>query len=274
MPQGRKRAEVAAKPSKARQRKQSTVRATDKDVGLLTHFETLELLGCHCCKVAKVSYNSPQPQDDANVASGIRQSARIRAKKSALHPKKGNQLNPQQSHQQAPGPKTSTRSRPGATIVSGLGGDTAPSQPQTKREKLTAPKSRESGQISRSSKPKAVSKPQRKATTNPSKQSEQDPSFQVQSARKNTKRGKAKQSGPAVPKSPKKTAKGKAKSPDPALSSSPELLPGDESERHGHREGSAPLDHHQALTREALEELTRKLGYIGAACDEEPACKY
>ncbi|KAL9608452.1 MAG: hypothetical protein Q9167_006720 [Letrouitia subvulpina] len=253
MPQGRKRAEVAAKPSKARQRKQSAVRVAGKDV-------------------ATVSYNSPQPQDDATVASGTRRSTRIRAKKSALHPKNGRQLNPQQSHQQAQEPKTSTRSRPGATTVPDFGGDTAPVQPLTERGKLTTPESRESGQISRSSKPKAISRPQRKATTNPSKQSEQDPSSQVQSPRKSTKRGKAKQSGPAAPISSKKTAKGKAKSSDPALGSSPELLP--ESGRHGRREGSAPLDNHQALSREALEELTLNLGLIGAARDEEPAYNF
>ena len=42
MPRGRKRAEVAAEPSRARERKQSAVRKTDKDVGIVIPFEMLE----------------------------------------------------------------------------------------------------------------------------------------------------------------------------------------------------------------------------------------
>ena len=234
----------------------------------------LEFWWFHSCKIVIVSYNSPQPQHDAPEASGTRRSARIRAIKSAPHPKGKDQLSPQQSHQQTPGPKTSTRSRPGATTVPDSEGDTAPAKPLAKKRKSTAPENRKSRQISRSSKPKTVSKPQRKARANPNEQSEQDPTSQVQPPRKGARRGKAKRSGPAAGKPTRKTAKGKAKSSDPALGSSSELAPGDESGRRSRREPSGSLDDHQALTREALEELTLKLGLVGAACDEEPTCKY
>ncbi len=42
MPRGGKRAEVAAKPSRARKPNQSTVRQTEKDVGIVIPFEMLE----------------------------------------------------------------------------------------------------------------------------------------------------------------------------------------------------------------------------------------
>ncbi|KAL9130791.1 MAG: hypothetical protein Q9217_001094 [Psora testacea] len=233
MPRGGKRAEVVAESSRARERNLPAVRETDKD-----------------------------PQDDAPEASHIRRSARIRATKSAPHP--------EQSHQQASKPKTSTRSRPGATTVPDSEGDTAPSKPLAKKGKSTAPKSRQSRQIPRSSKPKTISKPQRKVTANPNEQSEQDLTSQVQPPRKGAKRGKAKRSGPAAGKLTRKTAKGKGKSSDPALGPSSELVPSDESGRRGRREGSESLDDHQPLSKEALEELTLNLGSVGAACDEEP----
>lgn len=183
-------------------------------------------------------------------------------------------MSPQQFHQQALGPKTSTRSRPGATTVPDSEGDTAPAKPLAKKGKSTTTESRKSRQISRSSKPKTVSKPQRKATAKPNEQSEQDPTSQVQPPRKGAEREKAKRSGPATGKPIRKTAKGKAKTSDPALASSSELVPGDKSGRRGCREGSESLEHHQALSREALEELTLKLGLVGAARGEESTCKY
>ena len=219
-----------------------------------------------------MSYTFPQPRHDAPEASGTRRSARIRARKSAPHPKEKDQLSPQQFHQQAPGPKTSTRSRCGATTVPGSEGDTAPTKPLAKKGKSTAPESRKSRQISRSSKPKTVSKPQRKVTAKPNEQSGQDLTSLVQPPRKGAKSEKAKRSGPAAGKPTRKIAKGKAKSSDPALGSSSELVPGDG--RRGRREGSESLEHHQALSREALEELTLKLGLVGAARGEESTCKY
>ena len=273
MHRGGKIAEVTAEPSRARERIQSAVRKTDKDVGIVIPFEMLEVLRFHCCKIITVSYNFPQPQDDAPEARGTRRSARIRATKSA-HPKEKDQLSPQQSHQQAPGPKTLTRSRPGAATVPDLEGDTAPAKPLAKKGKSTAPESRKSRQISRSSKPKTVSKPQRKATAKPNEQFEQDPTSQVQPSRKGAEREKAKRSGPAAGKPTRKTAKGKAKSSDPALGSSSELVPGDGSGRRGRREGSESLKYHQGLSREGVEELILNLGLVGAARDEEPTCKY
>lgn len=183
-------------------------------------------------------------------------------------------MSPQQSHQQAPGPKTSTRSRPGATTVLDSEADTAPIKPLAKKGKSTAPESRKSRQISRSSKPKTVSKPQRKATAKPNEQSEQDPASQVQPPRKAAAREKAKRSGPAAGKPTRKTAKGKSKSSDPALDSSSELVPGDESGRRGRREEPESLEDHQALSREGLEKFILNLGLVGAARDEEPTCKY
>ena len=44
MPRGRKKAAVAAEPLRARERKQSAVRETDKDVGTAIPFEMLEFL--------------------------------------------------------------------------------------------------------------------------------------------------------------------------------------------------------------------------------------
>ena len=41
MPRGRKRAEVAAEPSRARERDQSALRETDKDVGLVIPSKSL-----------------------------------------------------------------------------------------------------------------------------------------------------------------------------------------------------------------------------------------
>ncbi|KAL9592096.1 MAG: hypothetical protein Q9179_007058 [Wetmoreana sp. 5 TL-2023] len=240
MPRGKKRAEVAAEPSRARKRKQSAVRETDKN-----------------------------PQDNAPEANGTRRSARIRATKSAPHPKKKDQLSPQQSHQQALGPKISTRSRPGATTVPDSEGDTAPAKPLAKKEKSTAPASRKSRQISRSSIPKTVSKPQRKATAKPNEQFEQDSTSQVQPPRKGAEREKAKRSGLAAGKTTRKTAKGKTKSSDPALGSSSELVPGDKSDRRGRRERSESLEHYQALSREGPEELILNLGLAGAARGEE-----
>ena len=184
------------------------------------------------------------------------------------HPNETDQLSPQQSHQQAPGLKTSTRSRLGATTVPDSEADTPPSKPLVKKGESTAPESRKSRQISRSSKPKTVSKPQRKVTTDPNEQS------QVQPPRKGAKRGKAKRSGPAAGKPTRKIAKGRVKSSDPALGTSSELVPGDESGRRGRRKGSESLDDHQPLSEEALKELTLSLGFVGAACDEELTCEY
>ena len=42
MPRGRKRVEVAAEPSGARERNQSAVSETDKDVGIIIPFDMLE----------------------------------------------------------------------------------------------------------------------------------------------------------------------------------------------------------------------------------------
>ena len=194
--------------------------------------------------------------------------------KTAPHPKEKDQLSPKQLHQQALGPKTSTRSHPGANSVPDSKGDTAPAKPLARKGKATALESRKSRQISRSSKPKAVSKPQRKATAKPDEQSEQDPTSQVQPPRKGAERKKAKRSGPVARKPTRKTAKGKAKSSDPALGSLSEVVPGDKSDRRGRREGSESLEHHQALSREGLEELTRQLGLVDAARDEESTGKY
>lgn len=225
-------------------------------------------------RLVTVSYNFLQSQDDVPEASGTRRSARIRATKSVPHPKEKDQLSPQQSHQQAPWPKTSTRSRSGAITVSDSEGDTAPARPLAKKGKLTALESRESRQTSRSSKPKTVSKPQRKATAKSNKQSEQNPTSQVQPPREGAEREKAKRSGPAAGKPTRKTAKGKAKYSDRALGSSSKLVPGDESGQRGRREGSEYLEDYQALSREGLEKLTLKLGLVGAARDKGSSCKY
>ena len=269
MPRGRKRAE----PSRARERSQSAVRETDKDVGLVIPFEMLKFGDFRNCKIVTVSYNFSQPQDDAPEASSTRRSARIRATKSVLHPKEKDQLSPQQSHQQARGPNFLTHSRPGTTTVPHSEGDTAPSKPLAKKGKSTAPKSRKTRQTSGNSKPQTFSKHQPKATANPNEQSEQDPISQVQPPPKGAKRGKAKRSSSAAGKPTRKAAKEKAKSSDSALGSSLELVPGDESGRRDHREGSGSLDVHQALSKEALQELTLNLELVGAACDEEPTGK-
>lgn len=185
-------------------------------------------------------------------------------------------MSPQRSRQQAQGPKTSTRSRPGAITVLDSEGDTALVRPPAKKGRSTAPESRKSREISRSSKPKTVTKDQRKATAKPNRLSKQDSTSQFHPPRKGAKREKAKQSGPVVGKPTQKSAKGKrkAKSADPAPGSSPDLVPGDESGRRGRREGSESRGHHQALSRKALSELQLKLGSGGAARGEEPTCKY
>ena len=182
-------------------------------------------------------------------------------------------MRPQQSHQQAPGPKTLTRSRPGPLIFSDSEGDTASAKLLAKRRKSTAPKSQKSRQILRSNKPQTVSKPQRKATAKSNKQSEQDPTSQVQ-PRKSAERGKAKRSGPAAGKPTRKTAKGKTKSSGPALGFSSEFDPGDGFGQYNHREGSKSIDDRQELSQEALEELRLNLGLVGATRDEESTRKY
>lgn len=139
---------------------------------------------------------------------------------------------------------------------------------------MTIPEGRKSRQIPRSSKPKTVSKPQRKATAKHNEQSEEDLTSQVQPPRKGVKRGKAKRSGAAARKPTRKTVKGKTRSSDPALGSSSELVPDDESSRRGHREGSISLDNHQPLSREALQRLTLSLELAAAARDEELTGKY
>ena len=179
--------------------------------------------------------------------------------KSAAHPKEKGHLSPQQSHQQAPGPKTLTRSRPGAATVPDSEGDTALAKPWQRRGNRRLQK---------------VSKPQRKAAAKANKQFEQDPNSQVQPPRKGAEREKAKRSGPVAGKPTRKTVKGKVKSSDPALGSSSELVSGDESARRGRREGSESLEHHQPLTQEALEELTLELGFLDAARNEGSTCKY
>ncbi len=183
-------------------------------------------------------------------------------------------MNPQQPHQQARGPKTSTRSRPGNTTAPDSDVNTAPAKFLAKKGKSTAPESRKGRQVPRSSEPKTVSKPQRKTTAKPNEQSEQDPTAQVQPPRKGAERKKAKRSGLAAGTPTRKTAKGKAKSFGPALGSSSELVPSDISGRRGRREGSESLEHHQALTREGLEELALSLELVAAARDEEPTGKY
>ena len=154
----------------------------------------------------------------------------------------------QQSYQQTPGLKNLTSSRHGATTITGSKEDTAPAKPLTKKGKSIVLDNRKSRQIPRSSKPKTVSKPQRKATANRNEQSRNQPS------RKGVKRGKAKSS-------------------DPALGSS-EIVLADESGRSDRREEFESLDDHQVLTQEALKQHTLNSGLVGAAHDEELTCKY
>jgi len=184
-------------------------------------------------------------------------------------------LRPQQPRQQAQGPKTSTCPRPGATTVFDSKRGTALAKPPAKKGKFTAPKNRKSRQIARSSKSETVSRPRRKATAASTKQPEQNFTSQSQPPRKGAKRGKAKQSGPAAGKAATKTSKGKAKSKssDPAPAYSQELVPSEESGRRDHREASEAQYHHQALSREALEQLSLQLGSIVPARDEEDSCR-
>lgn len=56
MPRGRKRAEVAAEPWRARERNQSAVREAGKDVGIVIPFAMLESGRFHYCKIVTVSY--------------------------------------------------------------------------------------------------------------------------------------------------------------------------------------------------------------------------
>ena len=233
----------------------------------------LEFWRFHCCKMVKVSYSFPQPQDDGPEASGTRRSARILAIKSAPHPKETGPLSPQQPHQQAQRPKTSTRIRPGATAVPVSEGDIAPAKTSVKKGKSTAPEGRKNRQVSESSKPKTASKPQRKVTAQPNEQSKQDPISQVQPPRKGTAREKVKRSGSVEGKPTRKTAKGKTKCSGPALGSSSKFVPGDEPSPRGRREGSKFLGDYQALSREGLEKLNLSLGLVDAARDEGSTCK-